>query len=172
MLRAVSGVRLIAAPHMTGLKMAGQPPGAPAVWSRRRTAVTIIAVAAFVAAFWLADHVLGQYRWADVVAQLGGIPRHALLAALLLTIGSYLTLTFYDGLALRYAGARLGWPKTAIASFCAFAVGHSIGFVALSGGSIRYRVYSSAGLSAGQIAQVVVFSTLTFFLGGTLLLDV
>ena len=116
-------------------------------WARNVWA-PVFAAAAFVMAVLLANHVLGQYRWADVLARIGTIPRSHLLAAVSLTIGSYFVLTFYDVIALRYAQARLGWPKTAIASFSAYAVGHNVGVATLSGGSIRYRVYSSAGLSA------------------------
>ena len=35
----------------------------------------------------------------------------------------------------------------------------------LSGGSIRYRIYSAAGMSAGKVAQVVAFCGLTFGFG-------
>ena len=142
-----------------------------------RVAVAILAISAFAVACWLADRSLGQYRWADVLAQLAATPRDALFAALILTIAGYGTLTFYDVIALRYAGVKLGWPVTALASFCAFAVGYTVGFAALSGGSIRLRVYSSAGVSPGQIAQVIAFCEFTSLtgalplLGGSLLLN-
>lgn len=52
----------------------------------------------------------------------------------------------------------------------AYAVGHTVGFVAFSGGSIRYRMYSLAGLTTSEIARLIVFISATFFLGGFALL--
>ena len=93
-----------------------------------------------------------------------------LLSATLLTAGGYLVLTFYDVLALRYVRHALSYGRTALTSFMAYAVGHNVGVTSLSGGSIRYRMYSIAGLSAIEIAKIVVFCTLTFALGAASLL--
>ncbi len=136
----------------------------------RRIATTTFGLALFVAAFWAIEHVLGEYHWDDVLASMAGIAPGAILTALAFTAGSYLLLILYDVLALRYVGATVPWTTTAAASFAANAVGHSVGFAALSGGSIRYRMYSGAGVGARQIAQVIAFCSLTFVLGTALLL--
>ena len=39
----------------------------------------------------------------------------------------------------------------------------------MSGGSVRYRIYSKAGLSGMQVAQIIAFCTLTFALGALFL---
>jgi phosphatidylglycerol lysyltransferase len=136
----------------------------------RRNAALVLGAALFVAALWMIERVLGEYDWKDVLASMRSIAPRAVFAALTLTIASYLLLILYDVLALRYVGARVPWTITAAASFAANAVGHSVGFAALSGGSIRYRMYSGAGVGARQIAQVIAFCTLTFVLGTALLL--
>ena len=123
----------------------------------------------FVVAIGAIDHVLGKYHWREVAAHLYATPRSALLAALLLTAGSYLVLTLYDLLGVRNAGAKLRWRTVATASFSAYAVAHNVGFAAVSGGSVRYRIYSAAGLTGLQIAQVIAFCTLTFALGAAAL---
>ncbi len=53
-----------------------------------------------------------------------------------------------------------------------YAIGHNVGFNTISGGAVRYRAYTALGLSAGQIATIIAFGTLTFFLGASLLLGV
>ncbi len=122
---------------------------------------TWIAVVVFAAAIFAIDRVLGRYHWAEVAGHLYAIPWRTLLLAAALTVGSYLVLSLYDLLGVRNAGGSLPWRTVATASFTAYAVAHNVGFAALSGGSIRYRIYSKAGLSGLQIAQVIAFCTLT-----------
>ena len=44
-------------------------------------------------------------------------------------------------------------------------IGHNIGLAALSSGTIRYRFYSRWGLSAGEVAKVILFCGMTVGLG-------
>jgi len=115
---------------------------------------------------------LADVSVADVVAGLRSVPRSALAAAVALTVVSYLVQTLYDLIALRYVGSTLGWPRIAPHAFCAMAVGHSVGASALSGGAIRYRAYTAAGLSVAQVARILAFYPLTYALGAATLLGV
>lgn len=94
------------------------------------------------------------------------------MAALAWAAASYLCLTLNDWLALLHAGRRLPYRVAAITSFTALAFGHNVGFAALSSGAIRYRNYSKAGLSEGDVGRVVVFCGTTIFLGMFVLGDV
>jgi uncharacterized membrane protein YbhN (UPF0104 family) len=104
-----------------------------------------------------------------VVEALHSIPRRAILTALCWNVLSYGVLTFYDRLAIRYAGRRVAFRRTAFASFCAYALAHNLGFAAVSGAAVRYRLYAHWGLTPMQIAKVVTFCSLTFALGGMVL---
>jgi phosphatidylglycerol lysyltransferase len=146
--------------------MAGSPPSASAL--RRRWVIAIVAIV-LVAAAYATDRVIGRIPWHEVFGHVRTTPPRTLLLALALTAGSYLVLTCFDALALRMIGAQLSWRATALTSFPAFAVGHTIGFATLSGGSIRLRWYSSAGLSAWQITQLIAFCSFTSLLGAALL---
>lgn len=129
-----------------------------------------ITVLVFAAALWVLHRSLAALSLADVLAHLRAVPGGSVLAACLFTAGSYLMLTFYDYLALRGVGEKLPWPKVALTSFIAFGIGHSVGVSSISGGSIRYRDYSAAGVPALNVAGVVALVSLTFVLGiGTLL---
>jgi len=122
-----------------------------------------------VALFWL-HHVLAQYRWQDILAHVHAIPTSRLLAAVALACAGYGCLTMYDALGLRFAGARVPYPRLALISFMGYAIGHNVGSNTLSGGAIRYRAYSQLGLTAKQIGTVVAFGTLTFVVSAALLL--
>ena len=50
-------------------------------------------------------------------------------------------------LAVRFAGARVPYPRVALISFMGYAIGHNVGLNTLSGGAVRYRAYSALGLS-------------------------
>lgn len=126
---------------------------------------TLFGVALFGLALWWLHHVLAQYRWADIVAHAYAIPTYRLLRAALFAAAGYGILTLYDFLGVRFAGAKTPYPRVALISFMAYAIGHNVGFNLLSGGAIRLRGYGVLGLNAKQIATVVAFGTLTFALG-------
>lgn len=141
---------------------------------RRHRFLHLLLPAAGAGIFGLAIWVLVREAHAislgDVIAEFEAISPAALAAASLLAIASYSILTLYDYCALRYVGAELPYVRLAPVSFSAFAVGHNVGLSSLSGGAIRYRAYSLAGLSASRIALVVGFIPLTYGLGAAVLL--
>ena len=83
--------------------------------------------------------------------------RLALIAAAL----GYGTLTLFDPLALHYLGKRLPYRQTALASFTGYAFSHNLGLGWLSGGAVRYRLYTAWGLSSLDIGIVLAFNTVT-----------
>lgn len=135
---------------------------------RRRWLIAVVAIA-LVAVAYATDRVLGRVPWHEVFAHIRDTPPQTLLLALLLTLGSYLALTRFDALGMRALGVKPGWRTILATAFPAFAVGHTIGFAALSGGSIRLRWYSRAGLSTWQITQLIAFCSFTSLLGAALL---
>ncbi len=110
-------------------------------------------------------HLASEITYEDVVAQLVATPWSAVFAAILMTVGSFLTLSFYDMAALSFIGKQRPWPAVALTSFFAFAVGNIAGFGPLTGGAIRYRFYSTLGLDAVDVGKIVAFVTATFGMG-------
>jgi uncharacterized membrane protein YbhN (UPF0104 family) len=100
-----------------------------------------------------------------VLDRLSAMPLRRIAAAMALTAASYLLLTGYDYLALRYARHRLPFRDVVFASFTAFVLSNNVGFQILSGGSIRYRLYSRLGLDAVAIGEVVAFCSFAYVLG-------
>jgi hypothetical protein len=135
----------------------------------------LIAAAAVGLAAFLLYRTLSRYSLDQLVDAVSAVPVPRLLGAAGFAAASYLCLTGFDYLALRYVGKPLPYPKAALASFTALSLGHNIGLAALSSGAVRYRFYSRWGLSTGDVAKVIVFCGMTvglglLVLGGTALL--
>jgi uncharacterized membrane protein YbhN (UPF0104 family) len=120
-------------------------------------------------AIYVVQREFRHLKLADIKLSLAAIPKTALLIAAGWTVLSYGVLTFYDRLGTIYAGHKVRYRRVAFASFCAYALSHNLGFAAVSGAAVRYRLYSHWGLSPVQIAKVVGFCSLTFGLGGLVL---
>lgn len=127
--------------------------------------MSALVVAAICLAGFLLYRALSQYSFEEIVASIRSVPPMRLLAAFGFAACSYLCLTFFDALGIRYAGKRLPYRKAALASFVSLSIGHNIGVAALSSGAIRYRFYSSWGLGAGEVAKIILFSGMTVALG-------
>jgi uncharacterized membrane protein YbhN (UPF0104 family) len=126
---------------------------------------TWLGIAAVCLAGFLLHRTLSNYSYDEIVGSVTSVPLARLGGALAFAAGSYLCLTLFDYLAVRYAGHALPWRKCALASFSSLSLGHSIGFAGLSSGAIRYRFYSRWGLDVGDVARVVAFSGATVAIG-------
>ncbi|HEY0334563.1 MAG TPA: bifunctional lysylphosphatidylglycerol flippase/synthetase MprF [Stenotrophomonas sp.] len=91
-------------------------------------------------------------------------------ATLLLGLSSYACLVGFDAIGLRRSGRHVHPARVAITAFLAHTVGQTLGFAALTGGAVRLRGYGGAGLTLGEIGQVVLMSTLGFVFGAWVLL--
>ncbi len=124
-----------------------------------------IGLSLFLAALWVLHQALDEYRYADVVTALRNLSPGQLLAALLGTALSYLVTTGYDWLALRYIRRPLPWRQFGFAALVSYAFSNSVGLSMLTASSLRYRLYVSWGLSAVDVARIILFTTLTLWLG-------
>ncbi len=97
-------------------------------------------------------------------------PESVLFAGLFVAFG-YVTLTFYDLFALRTIGRpEVPYLTAALAGFTSYSVGHNVGASVFTGGAVRYRIYSSHGLSAVEVAKICFVAGLTFWLGNATVL--
>ena len=128
-----------------------------------QTISPVISVCLFVLAILLIHHELRGYRYHDIVYQIRQIGYGDVLRAVGLTFLNYLVLTANDALALRYARHPLPYRQLAFASFIGYAFSNSATVV--GGSAARYRIYSALGVSASEIAEVVVYCGLTVWLG-------
>lgn len=108
---------------------------------------------------------LREYNYRDILHSLAAIPKSRLSWAIWLTALGYLVMIGYDILGFNYINRSLSWNKIAFTNFISSAFSNTIGFALLTGSAIRYRFYSSWGVSAVAIAQVIAFANFTFWLG-------
>jgi len=128
--------------------------------------LAIIAIAAVALYRILRDIEVGEV----IQALLEANPRDIALAALFVA-GGYFTLTFYDLFALRTIGrADVPYRVAALAGFTSYSVGHNVGASVLTGGAVRYRIYSAWGLDAIAVAKICFIAGLTFWLGNATVL--
>lgn len=125
----------------------------------------IIGLFLMAAAFWALHHMLKEYRISDVRAAFQAIPTSLILWAIILSVLSYLVMTSYDAMALRYVEHPIPYSRIALISFIGCAFTNSMGLSFLSGGAVRYRMYSAWNLNTAQIAKVVVFCAATTWMG-------
>lgn len=131
----------------------------------RRVAKPALAVAAVLIAAVLLYRTLSNYSAAELAKAVATVPWIRLAAATGFAAASYLCLTGFDYLGLRYAGRPLAYRCAALTSFTSLSLGHNIGFAALSSGAVRYRFYSRWGLDAADVGRVIVFCGATVGLG-------
>ncbi|MGE0116158.1 MAG: bifunctional lysylphosphatidylglycerol flippase/synthetase MprF [Steroidobacteraceae bacterium] len=130
----------------------------------------VLSVLVLIAVLSLLHRALAGYHLRDVFRQLRGLPAATLWYAVLFAVASYVVLTGYDLLALRYVQQPVRIARGMMASFIAFAVGHNIGFATLSGAAIRLRLYGSVGVPATHVALMSVFCVVTTALGSAALI--
>ncbi|MEJ2701393.1 MAG: bifunctional lysylphosphatidylglycerol flippase/synthetase MprF [Sedimentisphaerales bacterium] len=123
----------------------------------------LISLALFSVAIVALHHELRHYHLRDVTAEIRRIKPTLLGLSVGLTVLDYLVLTVYDALALRYIRHRLHYVKIALASFIGYVFSHNL--TILGGSTARYRVYSALGVSAGEVSRLVIFCSVTFWLG-------
>ena len=128
----------------------------------------------FVAALAMIGRELSSVHFRDVLAQLHQVGRWPVVLAVVLTALSYLVMTGYDQLAVRYIGHRRGVGQVSVAAFLGYAFSNNLGTL-LGAGAVRLRIYGGWGLSGGQILSFILFTSSSAWLGlatlsGTVLL--
>ncbi len=127
--------------------------------------IPVVSLLIFTLALSTLFRMLKHYSYHDVVRHIESLPLPQVLYAIVLAFASYLVLTGYDYLALLYISRKIAYRRIALASFISYAFSNTIGLSFLTGGSVRYRLYSSWGLSAIEIAKVLLFCSSTLWLG-------
>ena len=131
-----------------------------------KTALLVVAALALCALAIVAlDHAIGGDSLPRARVALLAMKPGRVVLAVALTVLSYLLLTSYDALALRYAQKPMPPGTTILTSFIAYAFAHNVGFGFLAGASVRARRYGKKGLGAEDVARVAAFAGVTTWIG-------
>jgi uncharacterized membrane protein YbhN (UPF0104 family) len=116
-------------------------------------------------ALYLLYRSLKDVELAKLWHELNEFPAASIAIAVGLTVLSHLALTSYDYIGVRYVRRRIAYWRVALAAFTAYSISHSLGFPAVTGGTVRYRMYSRWGFRAVEVAQIMAMAGVTLFLG-------
>jgi phosphatidylglycerol lysyltransferase len=147
--------------HRTGPSAASRRSGRK-LW---RGISALATVAVFIAALVFLHHLLHEVSLASVTRAFAATGWREIALSALFTAGSYLALTGYDYLAVRHVGYKPPYSATALASFTSFTFANNLGLGGLTGGAIRYRIYSALRVAGSDIALIVVICGVIFWLG-------
>ncbi len=112
----------------------------------------------------------GESVAAGVWQQLASISATHYALAFLSALLAYAALAWYDRIALLHLGiTHISMPFITLCSFTTYALSHTIGASVFSGAMVRYRAYSTKGMSAAQVGILVAVTSFTFLLGVLLL---
>jgi len=129
----------------------------------------IIGLGAVAVSSWLLFKELRGLSYASLRDAFGSISPGRWVMACVSTIVAYSALAWYDRIALLHLGRKISWPFVALTSFVTYAIAHNLGASVLSGAVIRYRAYSTRGLTVTDVGLLVAFCSFTFVLGAVTL---
>jgi uncharacterized membrane protein YbhN (UPF0104 family) len=153
--------------------MAGQSQK-PETSSARRIVNIVVTTVLILGAVVLMHRALRDIEWVRLRDDLVGLPLTQVLHAGLWAALSYGALTFYDYFGMRYLRRGASYGQVALSALLAYAISHTLGFPAVTGGAVRYRFYARWGMNALDVARVMALAgvallTGLFVVGGTAL---
>lgn len=134
------------------------------VWLRRFGGPAL-SVVMLCLALWALYRLAGEVSYHQVASYMHRLRRGRIGQAIVLTILGYAVMPLYDLFALQSIGRQLPKARVALISFISYAFSNTLGMAMLVSGSIRYRFYIQAGLTTLDVAKVVLFCTVSFWLG-------
>jgi len=129
----------------------------------------VVGVGAVTVSVWLLYKELRSISVDDVIHSLDAISMHRWMLAAASAMLSYIALAGYDRIALLHLKKTISWVFITLTSFTTYALSHNIGASVVSGAVVRYRAYTSQGLTGSEVAVLVAICSFTFILGSTIL---
>jgi len=139
---------------------------------RRRLKIlgTVASFGLFAVSIIVLAYIVKELDAAEIKKAFAAASGRQVLLAILFTAMSYLILTGYDAIGFRQLKVQIPYRITALGSFTSYAVSFTLGFPLLTGGTVRYWIYSTVGVGARLIASLTLIAGVTFWLGmGTVL---
>jgi phosphatidylglycerol lysyltransferase len=123
-------------------------------------------------AVWVLIGTFQRINFGDVLQQMRAVSGGTLAMAALCATGAFATLATYEIVLVRYVKHCIGRAKPVMTALIAFPLGHALGQAMLSGGALRYRMYTPAGFTATEVGATVLMANLPYALAFGLLLDI
>ena len=123
----------------------------------RHIAPVLVGLGLFGLGLYALHHLLQPVHPGDIMRQMRATPWHVLIVAFGATALGYTALIGYDFWALKFLEKKLPLRVVALGGFLGYAFGNTIGVSVLSGGAVRYRIYSAFGLNAFEVAALASY---------------
>ena len=120
---------------------------------------------------WVLTDRLRAVDFADVVATLRALPAGVVFAGIACSAGVYTLVGLYEGFAVRIATGRRMTLQAFRTALIANPIGRALGIAMVSGGALRYRVYSALGLGARQVGAVILLVAMPYVIAVGWLID-
>ncbi|SOC14123.1 phosphatidylglycerol lysyltransferase [Rhodobacter sp. JA431] len=137
--------------------MSKREAGAASPGKLRHLGPVLLGFSLFGLGIWALQHLLKEVSADEIIAQINATPNHIFAIALGATALGYTALIGYDFWALKYLEKKLPLRVVALGGFLGYAFGNTIGISVLSGGAVRYRIYSAFGLNAFEVAALASY---------------
>ncbi|UHD45066.1 UPF0104 family protein [Aureimonas altamirensis] len=125
----------------------------------------IIGLAAVIFSGWILFHEVRELSLDAILTSFQAISARQWTLSAIAAIVAYTMLALYDQLALRHLKRWIPFRFVLATSFTTYALSHNIGASVFSGAVVRYRAYTSKGLSVSDVALLIAFCSFTFALG-------
>ncbi|MCX5577634.1 lysylphosphatidylglycerol synthase transmembrane domain-containing protein [Kaistia terrae] len=135
----------------------------------RNAAWSVFGIGAVAVSVFILYREFRRISFAEVADSLAAITLGNWALAVAATLVAYAALAWYDRIAILHLGKKVSWPFISLCSFTTYALSHNIGASVLSGAVVRYRAYSTRGLTPQEIGLLIVFCSFTFFIGTVLM---
>ncbi|MET0330999.1 MAG: UPF0104 family protein [Dyella sp.] len=154
------------APHQPPSSLSSKTMRAMASRHGLRSLGWLISLALLGVMTWLLHRYLSVIAWSDVARAWSQLPAHRIAASLAASAISLWMLALFDVIAARVVvGRRVSMRLSAFAGAVTQAVSNTLGFHAITGGAVRYRIYIAAGIDGGDIARIVALAGLGVAMG-------
>jgi uncharacterized membrane protein YbhN (UPF0104 family) len=121
---------------------------------------------------WLLYKELRGLSLDDLWGSLAAIPSTHWALAAASSLVAYCALAGYDRIALMHLGRKIDWFFITVCSFTTYALSHNVGASVVSGAVVRYRAYSTKGLTPAEIGVLIAMCSFTFILGTLMLIGI
>jgi uncharacterized membrane protein YbhN (UPF0104 family) len=135
----------------------------------RNAAWSVFGIGAVAVSIFILYREFRRISFAEVADSLGAITAGNWALAICATLVAYGALAWYDRIAILHLGKKVSWLFISLCSFTTYALSHNIGASVISGAVVRYRAYSTRGLTGQEIGVLIVFCSFTFALGTVLM---
>ncbi len=106
-----------------------------------------------------------EFRSVDLAGKIHETPFDRLMLSLLFTGLAYFFSIGYDRTAVKIVGGKLPFRKNALLTSISYGIGNSTGLGGAGTNSVRFHLYSQWGYSLSDIARIVLYAAISFWIG-------